>query len=260
MEAAFSYVALGLLMLGIPALFFGAWRLRYRRNVDRQKSQWIAWAGFAFIATSGAIGIVTSFDATRKSIPEWTFTQPSSWTTISTSLLAPNTGDGKKITLRDVDRALRSRLGRAGIVEVAYYSAPGGVVIATRLYKITDDGSVDPDQHGIADARPAVFDASSYLKALFTAPIGRYRTIAFAITRQPFTTSRKSIDLQVAEEWYLQGANGLPTEMQDIALDGATTITVMVFEFRKLPNDPKPVLLYGESMPIARHLSKLQIL
>jgi hypothetical protein len=160
--------------------------------------------------------------------------------------------------LRDVDAVLRRSLRAAGY-EFRYYAVPRGFAIAARLERTDDQGDPYP--------QPARFDTTfrplehftltGYLQALFLAPPGHYRVIAFILSPEPFRASGRPVSSQEAGAWLEGGVNVLPREIGDLEYTLPDyACTALVYEFDKRDTQTNPVELHPGRLSADIHLER----
>ena len=125
-----------------------------------------------------------------------------------------------KQTLGAVASGIESALEQQGYFERSYFLAGnGGVVLATRLEKINDDGGVLTGQSRWAyrddPNRLNTESLASFLGGLFYAEPGFYRVIAFVIGGGPFVQEPRRVAEREARAWIIEGASGLPKATAD---------------------------------------------
>ncbi|MEL6863643.1 MAG: hypothetical protein AAFP19_04455, partial [Bacteroidota bacterium] len=120
-----------------------------------------------------------------------------------------------------------------------YFSVPNGFALVTRIEQINADASpkANPDRWELSTKSPSSFTLRDYLRALFTAPEGRFRVLAFIFTDQSFVQSRQSINKKEAVQWLSKGANRLPKSYRTMPFTADYACTAMIYEFSKVGND-----------------------
>jgi hypothetical protein len=158
--------------------------------------------------------------------------------------------------LRDVDAVLRRSLRSAGY-EFRYYSTPRGFAMVARLERIDKKGAPFPAQERFDTAyRPLEgFSLMSYLRALFLAPPGYYRVIAFIISPEPFRASGKPVSAEEANAWLEGGVNILPRGIGDLEyILPDYACTALIYEFEKRDTQNNPVELHPGRLSADTHL------
>ncbi len=99
-------------------------------------------------------------------------------------------------------------LESSGYVERSFYqTGDGGVALVTRLEKIGDDGAPAAE----AERWPADVDSNqsggfiNFVRGLFFAPPGHYRTIVFVLQEKSFRASGGPVTGKDADEWLKGG-------------------------------------------------------
>jgi len=163
--------------------------------------------------------------------------------------------------LGDIARLLVQALQHAGYYQSVYYEAPHGFALVARLERIHPDGS--PYQ-GTArfDSRFSPlpeFSLSGYLHALFRAPTGYYRVIAFIISDTPFAATGTPVSSQEANMWLEHGANALPLRIADVGYSVGYACTALIYEFQKQDAQSDPVEDTPGLLSADTHLVKAKI-
>ena len=143
-----------------------------------------------------------------------------------------------ELKLGEIERQIRDALDATGYFERSYFAAPQGFAIVTRIERINDDGSsksVDErwsDTPGLAGN----FDLSSYLRGLFTARVGRFRTIVFVISAAPFHQADAGVSRDEVEDWLAEGFNVLPASVAALPFTADYACTALIYEFEAREN------------------------
>ncbi|MBL8550768.1 MAG: hypothetical protein JNJ73_12360 [Hyphomonadaceae bacterium] len=140
-------------------------------------------------------------------------------------------------TLMDVSERLTAALRRARYSEYSFYSVPSGFALVARLERFLDDGSRAPDNFRYLQPGDEPFSFTRYLTGLFVAPVGNYRQIAFIVTNAPFVASGKALSDVEAERILRSGANALPSTYRFIRFGPDYSVTALVYEFEKRPQE-----------------------
>ena len=189
----------------------------------------------------------------------WPPPQPSAIEVIPNQMLfahfSPATSQPFK-TLGTVDDVLRRALGYGGYWEGTYYAVPEGFALVARLERIDIDGfSVSGNARFDTAYRPLnVFSISAYLRALFLAPPGYYRVIAFVITRIPFAATGSRITAATASSWIDGGANVLPRALAVRIYSTEFSCTALIYEFEKRDAGSDPTERAPGRLPAELHL------
>lgn len=163
--------------------------------------------------------------------------------------------------LGDIAAVLVQALQQAGYYQNAYYEVPHGFALVARLERIHPDGS--PYQ-GVARFDSSFsplpeFSVSGYLRALFGAPTGYYRVIAFVISDTPFAATGTPVSSQEANMWLEHGANALPLRIADVGYSAGYACTALIYEFQKQDAQSNPVEDTPGVLPADTHLMKARI-
>jgi len=138
--------------------------------------------------------------------------------------------------MRDLDAKLSRALDSRGYVEKSYYAVPGGFAIGTRLEQIDDSGrpKTEPARWASSPGPINPFSLGAYVRALFTAPKGRYRIIVFIVTATPFGSSGKTVSADEAQKWLSAGLNKLPPSIGAQPYTPDVTTTALIYEFERV--------------------------
>jgi hypothetical protein len=149
-----------------------------------------------------------------------------------------------------------------GYWEGTYYSVPEGFALVARLERINVDGSpVFGNGRFDTSYDPlSVFSVGNYLRALFLAPPGYYRVIAFIVTPIPFSATGGPITADTAAMWIAEGANILPPALAGRPYSANFVCTALIYEFEKRdagsnPEERKPGRLSADV-----HLTRSRLL
>ncbi|UAK24523.1 hypothetical protein [Sphingomonas nostoxanthinifaciens] len=166
-------------------------------------------------------------------------------------------------TLGYVDTLLTRALARIGFVESGRYRVPGGFVLVTRMERFRPDGtSWAPDRFTIDDSAAVhlgSFSLGDYLRALFTAPEGQYRVLAFVVTDQPVTQTGSGLSADAASELVSSGATDLPETYARLRFTPAHRVVALVYEFRRV-GSAQPSLRLPSDLQGLTHLQQVGLL
>jgi hypothetical protein len=194
------------------------------------------------------------------SIPEfpWPPPQPSTMAVVPLRLLADRDAQS---TLADIDVALSDALDEAGYYEKAYFTAPGGFALVTRLEQIEEDGrpKPSPERWSVKLEPLKRFTLAAYLQALFSARAGHYRVIAFVVTDVPIAEKSAPVSREKAEAWLSEGGDVLPAPVADQALLEGTKVTALIYQFRQPGQGEQAVQLTNEALPAREHLERAML-
>ena len=176
--------------------------------------------------------------------------------------VAPSsTRDAKRVRnntsarLAEVDSGLRVALGLAGHHEMSYYGVPNGFALVTRLESIEANGEpkAGEGRWNVEMAPVSAFSIGAYIRALFSAPLGRYRVIVVLITSQRFTADDVTVSKDDASRWLALGGNSLPTDVAALQAAGAIC-TAMIYEFEKGASAAQVEMLRPGKIPAKTHV------
>jgi hypothetical protein len=157
--------------------------------------------------------------------------------------------DSATARLRTLDERLGLALDHLGYAQRAYFRAPGGYALVTRIERIEPDGRprAGAERWALDESAAGIFSITDYLRALFLARPGYFRVLVFTVTPQPFSTSGPPVTSAEAIVWLQTGFNRLPEEIAEIAVASAPfACTALIYEFeRAAESDPAHVLLPG---------------
>ncbi len=142
------------------------------------------------------------------------------------------------LKLGAVEQQIRDALDATGYFERSYFATPQGFAIVTRIERINDDGSLKSVDERWSDT-PGLggnFDLSSYLRGLFTARVGRFRTIVFVITAAPFHQADAGVSRDEVENWLAEGFNVLPASIAALPFTADYACTALIYEFESREN------------------------
>ena len=163
-------------------------------------------------------------------------------------------------TVGSVTATILRALENSGYVERSFYqTGDGGVALVTRLEKIGEDGS--PAAEG--ERWPADVDSNqsggfiNFVRGLFFAPPGHYRTIVFVLQEKSFRASGGPATGKDADDWLKGGANALPPAYAKRPFGKDSLCTALIYEFA---SDGKTASVVGSSLTGKQHLQKAGVL
>jgi hypothetical protein len=141
----------------------------------------------------------------------------------------------------DVNNWIIRKLTKAGYDnKTNYFLFDGGFVIATNIEQINKDASPKPlDQRWLEKptiSLTALFSMREYIKVLFTAQPGYYRSFVFVVSPSIYTFSSEDYSKELFSKFISQGGIGLPPKLGGVKLPKGTRVTVLVYEFKKPEN------------------------
>ncbi|MBI2313731.1 MAG: hypothetical protein HYU77_14620 [Betaproteobacteria bacterium] len=187
----------------------------------------------------------------------WPPPQASAFAVIPTSMLSAKA----EPKLKDVAQRLERAFDAGGYAERSYYSIPGGFAVVSRIELIRADGA--PEAAGRWSLRSPVltrFSLTEYLKALFSAKVGRYRIIAFLATDaslQPDPSKKPTSE--GAADWVSQGSPTLPAAIGNLPFTQEHNVTALIYEFERRTPDHEAELKQPSPLPGKGHLEKAGI-
>lgn len=160
----------------------------------------------------------------------WPPMLPSSMMVMERALVTGRTKP--QLSLGQVDQRFSTALTKAGYGEKSYYEVPGGFALVTRLERIYPDGSpATDDRFPSSGAGVSGMGLWQYVRALFSAPLGRYRVIVFVVTDATFQPSMKTLNSAEAAKLLQRGFNRLPRDLGAKSFGAAHDCTILVYEF-----------------------------
>lgn len=189
----------------------------------------------------------------------WPPAPPSAETVVPNQVLLA--GLRQAVRLGDISQVLVNALENAGYYQNVYYEVPHGFALVARLERIYPDGS---SYQGTARFDSSffplpAFSLAGYLRALFQAPTGYYRVIAFIVSDTPFAANGKPISSSEADIWLERGANALPVRIADTAYSATYTCTALIYEFEKHDARSDPIEDLPGPLSADAHLVKAKI-
>lgn len=153
--------------------------------------------------------------------------------------------------LGSIAHVLARALAHAGYSQSAYYAVPDGFALVARLERIHPDGSpyLGLARFDSAFSPLPTFSLSGYIHALFDAPVGYYRVIAFVITDTPFAATGTPVSSHAANLWIERGANVLPGSIARTRYSAGYVCTALIYEFEK--HDPQSDPVEDQPGPLA---------
>lgn len=187
----------------------------------------------------------------------WPPPQASAFAVIPQNLLSAKT----ETKLKDVAQRLERAFDAGGYAERSYYSIPGGFAVVSRIELIRADGAPEADGRWSLKS-PALIRISltEFLKALFTAKVGHYRTIAFLATDaslQPDPSKKPTPE--GAADWVSQGSPTLPAAIGNLPFTPEHNVTALIYEFERKTPDHDAELKHPSPLPGKGHLEKAGI-
>lgn len=166
-------------------------------------------------------------------------------------------------TYKELDKKISDVLDDAEYNKASYLYVPNGFAIVTQLERITSDAEPFPEEQRwifeeVNTAKP--FSLSDYIKAIFSASPGYYRTIVFVLTDKEFSVSDEEVPKDVVDNWVTKGLNKLPKSIRDNELTSDHTLTALIYEFKKPESETKAYLSDPSKYRAKTHLKKASIL
>jgi hypothetical protein len=157
--------------------------------------------------------------------------------------------------LGSVATAVSDAAAAAGYTAIHYWAVRDGFAAATAIEQINDDGTPKQgNRWSPGVAAPRLFSLRSYLRALFTAPRGRYRLIVFVVSPHAFSQRETTLRFRPSIDWLWSGLSGLPPSIASAPLTGAHVCTALVYEFEQADPYTEPVLKSPSALDGRTHL------
>lgn len=186
-------------------------------------------------------------EAGEEEIPQFPWPPPKASASVNIPAAFFTPTDAGTLRFREVDRRLSAALDASGYAEKSYYGIPGGFALVTRLEQINDDGSPKPaPARWNTDVKPlGEFSLRAYLRALFSARVGYYRILVFAVTDVAFAQQDTTVSQEEAMEWLYGGLNRLPRRLAARLFTPDHACTALIYEFIKPETDDPYIKLPG---------------
>ena len=134
-------------------------------------------------------------------------------------------------TLGGVDKKLSGALGSCKYAQWSYYSVPGGFALITQMEQIEANGKPKKPRWMTTPNSSVRFSLNDYLRALLSAPLGRFRIIAFIVTKYPFSQTNVPVTRNEAMAWLPNGTNILPPPIAGQPYTAGHTCSALIYEF-----------------------------
>lgn len=106
----------------------------------------------------------------------------------------------------------------------------------------------------------SVMSLRDYMNAMFTAPLGRFRVIAFIVTDQPLTSSGVPPKQEEAVGWLTRGSMIPPQSVSTTILTPQHVCAAYVYEFEKPPSNHRATFVSVSQLSGEAHLQGSGIL
>jgi hypothetical protein len=136
-------------------------------------------------------------------------------------------------TLGHVANLLMSALKDARYPNYSFLAVPNGFALVAQLEQIRQDGTVTPDRWDDGLPSMATMGFAEFVAALFRAPTGHYRVIAFIVTDVPWQQNAPRPSEEQAQLWLSTGLTSLPAAVRDIRYTADYLSTALVYQFTK---------------------------
>lgn len=193
-------------------------------------------------------------------LPEFPWPPPASSARAQVPIHMLRTKDDLPATLGDIAEALTDALEDAGYAEYSFLHVPRGFALVTRLEQTRADGSpLEGSQRWVREVQLLKdFSLQGYIRALFSAPIGYYRVIAFVATPHSLLQdAERLVNEEEAMLWLWEGGSSLPDEIRDLPADVA--VTALIYEFERPGRTAAPLFRRPGRIPARAHLENARI-
>lgn len=189
---------------------------------------------------------------------DWPPPRPTTRSLVPTEYL-PAPGEG--VLLKAVADRLQKALLSRGYQELAWFVIPNGFALVTRLEQITEQG-VPAAGNSRWSATPShpIRRFRDYLDAMFTAPQGRFRVIAFLVTDLPIPDSNHVPDRELAQGWLSAGSLAPPRAAASTAWTSDHACIAYIYEFTKSSASSKPTAVATSNLTAMAHLQAAGLL
>ncbi|MFC5771913.1 hypothetical protein [Thauera sinica] len=188
-------------------------------------------------------------------IPSFPWPPPrySAFSTIAREWVAPAAG----ATLGSAAARIEQAFDAAGYVERSYYRIPGGFALVSRVEHIRADATpFAPPQRWTVDAPPLREGLIDIIRALFNAPPGFYRVIAFAVTDQDFAAREQAPTSEEARRWVSGGVLRLPAEIGALPYSERHYTSALIYEFERRADRAEASVRLPSDSPGRTHLER----
>jgi hypothetical protein len=185
----------------------------------------------------------------------WPPPEPSASAKVPRDLLV---SEGEEATLRLVSARLERAFERSGYGRIGYHWVPGGFALVSQLEQVQADGRPRERVHRWQDTIAPIWlgDLISYIKALFSAPIGHYRVVVFVATSRPFGFRAEPVATAREMEGFLKsGFSVLPASTGDIVYTENHYCTALIYQFEKRARDSPASFIRQSSLTGKEHLA-----
>lgn len=160
---------------------------------------------------------------------------------------------------KDIASRLREAFEKAGYGEKSWYQIPNGFALVSRMEQIYPDGRPKEEEVRWTPnvSNPPIFSLESYIKALFTAPKGRYRVIVFFVTDRMFSQSEKMVSPEEAMAWLKRGFMEFPPEIGHYPYTKDHYCKALIYEFEQ--KDHNAILKNPSDLQGKEHLEKAKL-
>ena len=165
-------------------------------------------------------------------------------------------------TLGDVNNLLSNALDKCEYHRKSYFYISEGFALVTQLERIKEDGTSMPKEQRWVDEgnRIPIFSLSDYIRRLFLAEPGYYRTIVFLVSNQPLSASKTTVSKDDVYRWLDEGASRLTKDISEKEIAEDYSILALIYEFRKSEGQHLAELLVPSKLQGRTHLVKSKIL
>ena len=152
-------------------------------------------------------------------------------------------------------------LSKSGYGTYSYYYIPNGIAIVTQLEHINKDGSSkrDSERWITGDYRRSIFSLSDYIKALFFAAPGYYRSIIFVVSDEILRPGTDPPTRESMNKLLSEGALKIPKEILEKKINDEYDLIALIYEFKKLENSSEADIVIPSLNQGKTHMVKANI-
>lgn len=153
----------------------------------------------------------------------------------SSSYVFPKSIVRKARNMADMDSILIDGLDKVGYSNFSYYKIPNGYAMVTSIENIDQNAFPipSPGRWGVKSTPIQVFDIGDYLKVLFNANKGYYRSIVFLITNKPLHHDGVVPTSNQIRNLADSGSSILPYDAKYFVLNDSYRLEALIYEFVK---------------------------
>lgn len=141
----------------------------------------------------------------------------------------------KARNMAEMDSILINSLDKVGYSNFSYYKIPNGYAMVTSIENIDHNAFPvpSPGRWGVKSTSIQVFSIGDYLRALFNANKGYYRSIVFLVTNKHLNHDGVVPTPNQIDTLVDSGSTTLPHEAKYFSLDDSYRLEALIYEFEK---------------------------